>query len=602
MANPVAETLGDYLDQIWGEEPPVEGSQAYAYMPVKESTGKLRKFFLRWPEQRAGAINHVLKWAANPEAEIFYSPALFKSMEPTQKNVLGTHVLWADFDGNFPTQWPEALVAVPSIEVQSSIPSKRHVYWRLDEFLTDTKQIEKLNRSIAYAMGADTSGWDANQFLRPPFSVNRKYDKPITAKVVANRLERVFDLEAFDGIPTPAEHLRDELALADLPSVDEVLGLAKWDKEMLALFHKSKEEMSGPTHDRSGALQRLAYFGAENQWTDEQIMTVLIDADDRWEKYKGRLTRDRILSELINRARAKHGYEVTTFEGLLKSITVSNDGEEPEEDEAIFSITSLATLPGIDSWEVKDMMIPTGLGLITGRPGVGKTQLAFQMASDLAVGRQEFVDWELPGPKKVLFLSLEMGAHQLGHIAKPLRARYPEKLLDQNLIVHAKGDPLPLDQEAGQAYFLQLIDRYKPDVVFIDSLSLAAAGDLSNDRDMKTMFDFLKVARNALGFSLVIVHHHRKKANDAQSKKTPNTQSDIYGSYIITAAIDFALDLEELGDDRENGELTLSMLKNRFAPPILPFKVARSEKLHFSRNEIQFKQSLLEDASDLDVS
>ena len=86
-----------------------------------------------------------------------------------------------------------------------------------------------------------------------------------------------------------------------------------------------------------------------------------------------------------------------------------------------------------------------------------------------------------------------------------------------------------------------------------------------------------------------------KKANDAASKKTPNSQSDIYGSYIITASIDFALDLEEFGQDAENGELTLSWLKNRFAAPIPAFKVARSEKLHFSRNEVQFRNSLLDD-------
>lgn len=589
MTNPAAEMLGEFFDQIWGE------TEGYVYLPVKESTGRLRKFFLRWPDKRQAAITHVLRWAANPEAEIFYSPALFKSMKPLKKEVLGSHVLWADFDGNFPTHWPEEVVDLPSIEVQSSIPAKRHVYWRLDEFLDDPRALEKLNRSIAYALGADTSGWDANQFLRPPFSVNRKYDKPITAKVVENRLERVYDLSVFDSLPTPAEAIKADLELSDLPSVEEVLALAKWDKEALAIFNLSKEEMSGPSHDRSGALQRLAYFGAENQWTDEQIMAVLLDADDRWEKYTGRETRDRILAELINRARAKHGYEAPKFEGLLKGLTVTSEPEEAEEeDDAVYTIHDLATMPGIDNWDIEDLLIPTGVGLITGRPGVGKTQLSFQMAADLACGREQFLDWNIPdGPRNVLFLSLEMGAHQLGHIAKPLRERYPEKELS-NLTVHAKGDPLPLDQEAGQAYFLQLVDRYQPKTVFIDSLSLAVGGDLSNDKEMKAAFDFLKVARNALDFSLVIVHHHRKKANDAASKKTPNSQSDIYGSYIITASIDFALDLEEFGDDRENGELTLSWLKNRFAAPIPSFKVARSDNLHFSRNEVEFRQSLLE--------
>lgn len=594
--NPVAESLGDFLDEVWGTEPPVEGQQAYAYVPVKENTGKLRKFFLRWPEQRQGAIGHILKHAANPDEEVFYSPALFKSMDPKQDNVLGSRVVWADFDGNAPLEWDSDVVPQPTLEVQSSTERKRHVYWLLDDFLDDPKKLEKINRSIAYALDADTSGWDGNQFLRPPFTTNRKYDKPITAKVVANRIDRVFDLEAFADIPTPAESIREELSLADIPSIDEVKALAKWDKEMLAVFSKSKEEMAGPTHDRSGALQRLAYFGAEKGWTDEQIFAILLDADDRWEKYKTRPTRDRILSELINRARAKHGYEVATFDGLLKSIQVDTAGESAEAEQEIFSVRELAKLPGIDSWIIQDILIPRGVGLITGRPGVGKTQLTFQMAADLATGRQHFIDWETSGyPCKVLFLSLEMGAHQLGHIMKPLSERYPETELDDNLFIHAVGNPLPLDQESGQAYFLQLLDQIHPDVVMIDSLSLAIGGDLSNDREMKTAFDFLKVARNYYDFSLAIVHHHRKKANDAQSKKVMDQQSDIYGSYIITASIDFALNLEEFGNDRENGELTMNLLKNRYAAPIQPFKVARSEKLHFSRNEVSFSSSLLGD-------
>lgn len=590
ITNPVSEALGDFFDQIWHD------TEGYVYLPVKEASGQFRKFFVQWPEKRQAVVAHVLKWAANPDAEIFFSPALFRSMDPHQKNVLGSWVAWADFDGNAPVEWDDSVVPLPTIEVQSSTEKKRHVYWALDEFVTDAKRLEKINRSIAYALDADTSGWDSNQFLRPPFSVNRKYDKPITAKVVADRLENVYSLSAFADIPTPAEAIRADLELGDLPSIDEVKTLAVWDKEMLAIFNKSFAEMAGPNHDRSGALQRLAYFGAEKQWTDEQIMAVLVDADDRWKKYSTRPNRETILAELINRARAKHGYEATTFEGLLKGLQAKKETTEEtvDEDESVFSISQLATMPGIDEWVVKDLLIPEGLGLVTGRPGVGKTQLSFQMAADLACGRTAFIDWEIEGgARRVLFLSLEMNWLQLSHMAKPLRERYPEEILDDNLFVHAKGNPLPLDQDAGQAYFLQLLDRYTPDVVFIDSLSLAASGDLSNDSDMKKMFDFLKVARNVYGFSLVVVHHHRKKANDAASKKTPNSQSDIYGSYIITASIDFALDLEEFGSDHENGELTMSWLKNRYAAPIQAFKVARSPKLHFSRNEITFDGSSL---------
>lgn len=589
--NPAVDELLEFFDRLWGD------ADGYAYLPVKENTGRLRKMFLHWPEQREVVPKHVLKWAANPNAEVFSAPALFKSMRPEQDNVLGSRVVWADFDGNAPTEWTSEIVPQPTIEVQSSTDQKRHVYWVLNEFCTDRKQLEKINRSIAYALQADLSGWDASQFLRPPYSVNRKYDKPITAKVLVDRLENSYDLSAFAGIPAPADTIKAELELDDLPSVDEVKTLAKWDKEMLALFNKSYEEMAGPNHDRSGALQRLAYFGAEKQWTDEQIMAVLLDADDRWKKYSTRTSRDRILAELINRARAKHGYEKITFEGLLKNVQAQHEAEPEDasdEPDHIYSVRELAALPDIDDWLIDGMLRPSGLGLFTGRPGVGKTQCTFQMAADLAVGRDQFIEWDLDGePRKVLFMSLEMGAHQLGLIMRALSERYPEKELDRNLVVHAEGNPLPLDQESGQAYFLSLLDKFKPQVVMIDSLSLAAAGDVTSDKEMKAMFDFLKIARNYYEFGLVIVHHHRKKANDAQSKKRPDDQSDIYGSYIVSQAIDFAINLEEIGSDFDNGEITMSMLKNRFAPIPQPFKVARSSKLHFAKNEVNFETGSL---------
>jgi KaiC/GvpD/RAD55 family RecA-like ATPase len=579
----------DFFDSIWHE------TDGYVYLPVKESDGRLRRYFYRWPEKREAVAKFVLKHAANPEAEIFFSPAIYSKMSATQEAVKGSWVVWADFDGNFPEEWPTAVVPRPSVEIQSSTDRKRHVYWRLHEFIDDRKAVEKINRSIAYALGADASGWDASQFLRPPFTVNRKYASPLPVEIVADRLELVYNADAFNDIPTPTEAIRESLDLDNIPPVSEVLALAKWDKEAIDLFTMSFQEMSGPGHDRSGALQRLAYFGAESNWTDEQIMSVLLDADDRWKKYSTRPTRTKILSEIINRARAKHGYNSLSPEGLLRTLMAEETGVaevETDDEQVIFSVREIASMPEIDDWVIKDVLVPEGVGLITGRPGVGKTQLAMQMAADLAVGREQFMDWDIPEPQKVLFLSLELSARQLGHIARAVSNRYPEKALDKNLVIHGKGDPLPMDEKAGQRYLLQLLSEHKPDVVFVDSMSLAVSEDPNDNKAMKLLFDFLKVARNHLHFSLVIVHHHRKKANDAQSKKTPDSQSDIYGSYIIASSVDFVINLEELGDDRKNGELSLSYLKNRYAPPIEPFKVRRSPQMHFERAEVDFTQTL----------
>ena len=573
-----ADDLGEFFDRVWKD------TEGYVYLPVK-GVNQFRKFMMPWPAKREAIINFVLKWSASETEEVFFSPAIYKSRKPLQKEVLGSWVAWVDFDGNFPETWPKEIAPVPSIEVQSSTAVKRHAYWELQEF-TSPKQIEDINRALAHALDADMSGWDANQFLRPPHSVNRKYAKPILTKVVKDRLDRTYPLSAFDALPRPKDTIREAVQIDNLPDIEEVLAQATWDDELLDLFRTSGEDMQHQSRDRSGALQRLAYEGAEHGWTDEQIMAVLIDTDDRWGKYtnRPRATREKILVDLINRARAKVGYESKSeLSGLAKALGVVKEveGGEAPKDQVLFSIKELAALPGINEWVVDELLVPRGLGLITGRPGVGKTQLAFQLAADLACGRGAFLQGETPDtPVKVLFMSLEMNMFQLGHIVTPLSERYPD-LKQKNLAVYAKGEMLPLDEESGQAYFEALVGKLQPSVVIIDSLSHMARAELTSDTEMKTAFEFLQKARNQYDFGLVIIHHHRKKANDAQSKKRPNDLSDVYGSFYITAAVDFVLDLEERSDDAENGTITLSMLKNRYARIPEPVKVVRNDKLHF---------------------
>lgn len=575
--------LAEFFEQIWKD------TEGYVYLPVKSAQG-FRKFMIPWPRKADKVVDHVLRFSADDTAEVFYSPAIYKSPKPLQENVLGSWYAWVDFDGNAPTTWPTEIAPIPTIEIQSSTAQKRHAYWELKEF-TVPKVLQDINRALAYALGADLSGWDANQFLRPPHTVNRKYAQPIVAKVLKNRIERTYALKAFDKVPKPKEVIRASVELGNLPDIEEVLAEGKWDKELLDLFRTSGDEMQHEGRDRSSALQRLAYEGAEHGWSDEQIMTVLMDADDRWGKYTGRASRQRILADLINRARAKVGYEPTgELEGLAKALGAIEQIESTDSDQVLFSIDELADMPGIDNWTVEGLLTPGGIGHFTGRSGIGKTQLAMQLAADLASGRSSFLDRKLPGrPMKVLVLSLEMNQYGLPHMMKPLRDRYPE--LDQkNLVVYAKGEMLPLDQDYGQAYLEALLEKIQPDVVIADSLSFMSRADLTSDNDMKTLFEFLQKARNTFNFGMVIIHHHRKKANDAQSKKQPDTLHDVYGSYIVTSTVDFVLNLEERPDDVEEKTITLSMLKSRYSAIPEPVKVVRNNKLHFDIAEDLVKQ------------
>lgn len=180
-----SEALGDFYDYIWGAALPEGVNLAFVYLPV-EHEGKWTSFMFQWPRQKAAVIRHTLKWSAI-KANVFYSPALFGAANPEKSNVIGSWVLWVDFDGNAP-DWstnPFKEVPPPTMQIQSSIPGHEHDYWKLSEFLGVPTQLEERNRSLAYLMHADTSGWDADQILRPPYTQNHKRDKPVTILNVA---------------------------------------------------------------------------------------------------------------------------------------------------------------------------------------------------------------------------------------------------------------------------------------------------------------------------------------------------------------------------------------------------------------------------------
>jgi hypothetical protein len=177
--------LREFYNYIWGENPTVE-TITFVYLPV-EHEGKWTPYMFEWPRQREGVIRHTLKWSAIKD-NVFYSPALFKAANPAKENVLGSWMLWVDFDGNAPKEWAQEeeegsiFIPPPTLIVQSSIEGHEHCYWKLDEFVSDIEELEDKNRALAYVMHADTSGWDADQILRPIRTTNHKRNMPVIVK------------------------------------------------------------------------------------------------------------------------------------------------------------------------------------------------------------------------------------------------------------------------------------------------------------------------------------------------------------------------------------------------------------------------------------
>ncbi len=205
-----------FLETVWGQQ---EGIAYVAFaerVPGASRVTTWEREFYSWP-QEADKLLADIKTRRKDE-EVYFAPALFTvrgKQTAGKEDVLGAQVVWVDFDGETPSDLKG--VAPPTIRVQSS-PGHEHWYWKIDTF-ADADTLDKINRALAYLFHADSSGWDANQVLRPPETFNHKRKCKVD---LIDYSDTALPVGFFDGIPQPPP-LPTIPEITELPSVEDVV-------------------------------------------------------------------------------------------------------------------------------------------------------------------------------------------------------------------------------------------------------------------------------------------------------------------------------------------------------------------------------------------
>ncbi len=112
------------------------------------------------------------------KADLFFTPLRFNGRQRLNVNVYRPGVLFADLDGS-PEITPEL---EPSVRWETS-PGNSQAVWFLDQ-PQERSEWEEVNRALTYYVGADRGGWHAAKLLRVPFTLNHKYDPPVSGKAL----------------------------------------------------------------------------------------------------------------------------------------------------------------------------------------------------------------------------------------------------------------------------------------------------------------------------------------------------------------------------------------------------------------------------------
>jgi hypothetical protein len=176
-------------------------------------------------------------------------------------------VLWADCDGGHAVDALERFEPQPSIVIASGSGRNCHAYWPLTEPL-EREQLERANRRLAHALGADPASADAARILRIPATYSHKHQPP--APVEALRLDVDRRLPAADvvgGLPEPPRAPRAIAAPSLQQSDDPLLAIAPevYVQRLLGVDVPRHRKVRCPFHDDRHASLHV-YESAERGW------------------------------------------------------------------------------------------------------------------------------------------------------------------------------------------------------------------------------------------------------------------------------------------------------------------------------------------------
>lgn len=199
------------------------------------------------------------------------------------------------------------------------------------------------------------------------------------------------------------------------------------------------------------------------------------------------------------------------------------------------------------------LVVRGGLNVLVARAGVGKTQLNLNRFMKWSCGRPLFDDVRTPDgreimapshPLRILLVENEGSGGMFQRQVKKMRdaggdsGKYlteeDRKLVDQNLLVWGDGgySGVQLDDPEKLDFLRAGIEKWKPDIVFLDPLRSLWNGEENSSTDMSQVMN--AIAQMASDYDCaVIVPHHAKKGNGDD----PEAMSKARGSTVLEGAV-----------------------------------------------------------------
>ena len=268
--------------------------------PGSKRLSRHRSRFFDYPGHARAAADWCL---GNSEdgLEAYFCAHLLLAKRRVKANAAPVLALWADADGA--TLGPDS--PEPTAIVESS-PGHAHLFWRLTRPISPLRA-EELNRRLLVAVGADRSGWDLSQLLRPPGTRNRKYEDAPTVRLLELDLGVGYHPRELEIALPPAPVAFPRPIERPVAPAAHAVDLSRLSARMRGLIAHGNAASGRPYETRSEAdfAVAIAMFGAG--YDEADVRAVLADpANGISERYfeRGRYGA-RYLTTTIDNARER---------------------------------------------------------------------------------------------------------------------------------------------------------------------------------------------------------------------------------------------------------------------------------------------------------
>lgn len=143
---------------------------------------------------------HIIEQGQQTDTYVGVAPRTHQAGGKAAVNV--AHVLWVDADSPESVERLQAFPHPPTMTVASGTPGRLHGYWSLSRPLSKG-WVERANRRLCHALGADPQCAEVARILRPPGTLNFKGPEPMPVELVEHTGRRYTSAQLVASLPDP---------------------------------------------------------------------------------------------------------------------------------------------------------------------------------------------------------------------------------------------------------------------------------------------------------------------------------------------------------------------------------------------------------------